>query len=206
MFNLSILMVGVFCLAAYMMGNISPSIILGKVYGIDIRKEGSGNAGTTNALRVLGKKAAVITLLIDVLKGVIAIRLGALVLYRLELPFDGEHMLMIMGLCVVVGHIWPVCFGFKGGKGVATIFGVLLATAPILAFAELGIMALMVLVSRMVSLGAVTGALAFPFLVHFYEPDYLYWGIILAVIVLYKHNANIGRIIKGEESKLGEKK
>ena len=104
---------------AYFIGNISPSILIGKALGIDIKKEGSGNAGTTNALRVLGKKAAVITLIIDIGKGVLAVWLG--------LRFGNETIGMFCALAVFCGHIWPCVYGFKGGKGVATAFGAILA-------------------------------------------------------------------------------
>lgn len=105
-------------LAAYLIGNISPAIILGKLSGVDIKKEGSGNAGTTNVLRVLGKKAAFITLVIDIAKGFLAVRLGMLFGYETG---------AVCAVAVFCGHIWPCFYRFKGGKGVATAFGALLA-------------------------------------------------------------------------------
>lgn len=193
-------------IVSYFMGNISPAILIGRLHGIDIKKEGSGNAGTTNVLRVLGKKAAVATLLIDIFKGVFAVLLGKLIgVYFLE-PELAPYMAMACGLAVFCGHIWPVVFGFKGGKGVATAFGVLMAVSPFLGLAELGIVIVTVVLSRMVSLGSVTAAIAFPFIANYYDPRYLGWGLILALIVLYKHNANISRLVKGEESKISFKK
>lgn len=193
-------------IVSYFMGNISPAILIGRLHGIDIKKEGSGNAGTTNVLRVLGKKAAVATLLIDIFKGVFAVLLGKLIgAYFLE-PELAPYMAMACGLAVFCGHIWPVVFGFKGGKGVATAFGVLMAVSPFLGLAELGIVIVTVVLSRMVSLGSVTAAIAFPFIANYYDPRYLGWGLILALIVLYKHNANISRLVKGEESKISFKK
>ena len=105
-------------LAAYLIGNISPAIILGKISGVDIKKEGSGNAGTTNVLRVLGKKAALITLIVDISKGFLAVRLGMLLGYETG---------AICAVAVFCGHIWPCFYRFKGGKGVATAFGALLS-------------------------------------------------------------------------------
>ncbi|MFV0517984.1 MAG: glycerol-3-phosphate 1-O-acyltransferase PlsY [Aminipila sp.] len=198
-------------IVAYFMGNISPAILIGRMYGIDIKKEGSGNAGTTNVLRVLGKKAAVATLLIDIFKGVFAVLLGRLVGHYLlspesTIPEAALYLTLACGLAVFCGHIWPIAFGFKGGKGVATAFGVLITVSPILGLIELAIVAVVVLVSRMVSLGAVTAALAFPFVANWYDSRYLAWGLLMALIVLYKHNANISRLVKGEESKISFKK
>ncbi|MBN7771926.1 glycerol-3-phosphate 1-O-acyltransferase PlsY [Clostridium aminobutyricum] len=190
---------------SYCMGNISPAIIIGKMHGLDIKKEGSGNAGTTNVLRVLGKKAAVTTLLIDILKGVFAVLLGKVVGAYVA-PEVAHYIAMACGLAVFCGHIWPIVFGFKGGKGVATAFGVLMAISPVMGLSALLIVVVAVAISRMVSLGSILAAVAFPFIAYFYNPDYLLWGAIMALIVLWKHRANIGRLIKGEESKISLKK
>lgn len=192
-------------IVAYFMGNISPAIIIGRMNGLDIKKEGSGNAGTTNVLRVLGKKAAVATLLIDIFKGVFAVFLGKVVGAYL-VPEYTHYIAMVCGLAVFCGHIWPAAFGFKGGKGVATAFGVLMALSPIMGASALLIVVVTVAISRMVSLGAILAAIAFPFIAYFYNPDYLIWGIVMALIVIIKHRANIERLIKGEESKLSFKK
>lgn len=193
-------------LTSYMIGNISPAIILGKIYKTDIRKVGSGNAGTTNVLRTLGKRAASITLLIDVFKGVIPV---LLIRYGFSWYLGdafAENLSIWAGFFVICGHVWPIIFGFKGGKGVATTFGVLMATVPVLGLAELGIMVFTVGITRMVSLGSVIGALAFPLMVSKFYPIYLPWALCLALLVLYKHNENIGRIVRGEESKINFKK
>lgn len=192
-------------IVAYLMGNISPAIIIGRMHGLDIKKEGSGNAGTTNVLRILGKKAAIATLLIDIFKGVFAVFLGKIVSAYI-VPEHTHYIAMACGLAVFCGHIWPVFFGFKGGKGVATAFGVLMALSPIMGASALLIVVVTVAISRMVSLGAILAAIAFPFIAYFYNPDYLLWGIVMALIVLLKHRANIQRLIKGEESKLSFKK
>lgn len=178
-------------LAAYFIGNISPSILMARARGIDIKKEGSGNAGTTNALRVMGKKAGLITLIVDVLKGTLAVMIGGL--------FAGDVGAMICVITVFCGHIWPVFFGFKGGKGVATAFGALLGLNPIMALTVLGVVVIAVLVSKRMSVGSILGAASFPFIAYFMERDFVAFGTVLALIVIIKHRANIVRICKGEE-------
>lgn len=183
---------------AYFLGNISPSILLGRAKGVDIKKEGSGNAGTTNALRVLGKKAAVITLIVDIGKGFAAVQIG----YWLS----GSQAAMFCALAAFIGHIWPLLFKFKGGKGVAVTFGTVLAINWQLALLALGIVALTVLITRMVSMGSVMAAVSFPLISYFLERDFFWFGIVMALIMLYAHRSNIKRIIKGEENKLSFKK
>ena len=181
-------------LSAYLIGNISPAIILGKIKGIDIKKEGSGNAGTTNALRVLGKKAALITLVVDILKGVLAVKFGMLVSYQTA---------TICALAVFCGHIWPCLYRFKGGKGVATAFGALLAINPLMALTALAIVAVGLLVSKRMSVGSLLGALTFPAVCFFMEKDFLPVGCLMAFIILIKHRANIVRLFKGQEPPMG---
>ena len=183
---------------AYLLGNISPSTILAKMAGKDIKKAGSGNAGTTNALRVLGKKAALITLVIDIGKGVVAVLLGGII--------SGPEAAMICAPAVFIGHVWPVLLKFKGGKGVATAFGTLLAVNWQLALICLGIVIVVVVLTRMVSLGSVTAAVCFVVLAHFMEPGFFWPGLVMAVILIFKHRANIGRIIRGEENRISFKK
>ena len=176
---------------SYFLGNISPAILLGRIYGIDIKKEGSGNAGTTNVLRVLGKKAAVITLIIDILKGVAAVLLGKYL--------GGHGIMLICGLAVFCGHIWPVVFKFKGGKGVATALGVLLSTTPVIGLAVLVFALAVIAVSRRVSVGAITCAIIFPVVASLYDRELMIWSITLAIVILIKHRQNIGRLFRGEE-------
>ena len=189
----------IFVTLAYFIGNISPSIILGKIAGVDIKKEGSGNAGTTNALRVLGKKAAVITLLIDVGKGVIAVLLG--------MHFGDYTIGTVCALAVFCGHIWPCLYNFKGGKGVATAFGAITAVNWCVGLLTLGVVAVGLAASQRMSVGSILGALAFPVICWIFEPGFVYIGCVMAVIVVVKHRANIVRLIKGEEPKMfGNKK
>jgi len=183
--------------AAYLMGNISPAILLGRMYGVDIKKEGSGNAGATNVLRVLGKKAAAVTLSIDVLKGVAAVLLGRYL--------GGEGLALVCGIAVFCGHIWPVFFKFKGGKGVATALGVILTTVPVLGAVVLASALVIIAISRRVSVGAITCAVAFPPVVAFYDREMMIWAIALGVIILITHRRNMVRLFKGEEPKLNFK-
>ncbi len=181
-------------IGAYLIGNISPSILLARRQKIDIRNEGSGNAGTTNALRVLGKKAAVITLIIDILKGTIAVLIANYI--------GGGFTAELCTVAVFAGHVWPVIFGFKGGKGVATCFGALMGLNPLLGLSALGVVALGVLVTKRMSAGSIIGALSFPLLAYFLQPTFIITGSIMAAIVVIKHRANIVRMIKGEEPAL----
>ena len=183
---------------AYLLGNISPSIILGKIHGIDIKKEGSGNAGTTNALRVLGKKAALITLVIDIGKGILAVLMGRLI--------GGDAVGYFCALAVFCGHIWPCFYSFKGGKGVATAFGALLSVNWMLGLAALAVVAVGLALTQRMSVGSLLGAITFPILCWLLEPDFIWIGSVMALIVLIKHRANIGRLLRGEEPKMSFKK
>ena len=183
---------------AYFLGNISPAIILGRLNGIDIKKEGSGNAGTTNVLRTLGKKAALITMVVDIMKGVIGVKLG----FLLAGP-TAAYMCAVAAFC---GHIWPALYNFRGGKGVATAFGVITAVNWQLGLAVLAVVAVFVILSKRMSLGSIMGAISFPLLAWFMEPGFIVYGFIMAVIVVVTHRANIGRLIRGEEPKMSFKK
>ena len=183
---------------AYFIGNISPSIILGKMAGVDIKKEGSGNAGTTNALRVLGKKAALITLVIDIGKGVLAVAAGNLI--------GGAETGYLCAIAVFCGHIWPCFYSFKGGKGVATAFGAILAVNWMLRLSALAVVAVGLALTQRMSVGSLLGAITFPLLCWFMEPGFIWIGSLMALIVLIKHGANIKRLIRGEEPKMSFKK
>lgn len=179
---------------AYFIGNISPAIILGKIKGIDIRKEGSGNAGTTNVLRVMGKGPAAITLIADMLKAVIAIKIGYAV---------GGEKIAIAGMvafaAVILGHVFPAIYGFKGGKGVASGLGGAIALDWLSAFAALIIFAIGIGTTKKMSVGSIAAAVAYPFLVWFYAPEFLPVAIPAALFIVYNHIPNIKRIIAGTE-------
>lgn len=182
-------------LIAYFMGNISPSIIMAKARGIDIKQEGSGNAGTTNALRVMGKKAGAITAIVDVLKGTVAVIIGGII--------GGNVVAAWCVLAVFCGHVWPAIYKFKGGKGVATAFGALLGLNWLLAVICLIIVAIVVFTTKRMSAGSIAGAIVFPILAIFMERDFILMGAIMAIIILYKHKDNIIRLARGEEPVMG---
>lgn len=185
-------------IVAYLIGNISPAILIGRAHGIDIKKEGSGNAGTTNVLRVLGKKAAIATLIIDILKGSVAVVLAGVLC--------GNEVAQLCVLAVFAGHVWPIFFKFKGGKGVATAFGALTAYIPLMGLTALLIVAVGVAISRRMSFGSLLGALTFPAVAYFYDKTFVPIGTVLAILILIKHAGNIKRLLNGEEPKLGAKK
>ncbi|HHX68251.1 MAG: glycerol-3-phosphate 1-O-acyltransferase PlsY [Miniphocaeibacter sp.] len=193
---------GIFFLAiiSYFIGNISGGLILSKVlFKKDIREFGSGNTGTTNALRVFGKKIGILTFIIDFLKGIIVAYIGG--------KIYGDIGMFTAGLAVVLGHDWPIVYGFKGGKGIATSFGVLMAISPLHILAVFGVFLIIVAVSRYVSLGSVSVAVLC-ILVGIYfivKKDFFYGGllyIILAVITIFKHRGNIYRLLTGNESRI----
>lgn len=184
-------------LLSYLIGNISPATIIASGMGKDIKKEGSGNAGTTNVLRVLGKKAAAITLVIDIGKGFIATLLSLILL--------DENVAMFGAFFVFIGHVFPVVLGFKGGKGVATAFGAILAINPILALILLAIEASVVIITRYVSLASMITAFSFFPLAFMLERDFCVPGICMAVILVFMHRKNIIRLLNGTENKIFSK-
>lgn len=195
MINISVIIA---LIVAYLLGNISPSILIGKKYGIDIKSQGSGNAGSTNALRVLGRKAGIITFAGDILKGVVAVLIGRYV--------GGETIAMACGILAFCGHVWPVFYKFKGGKGAATALGVITAINPIMGLLVALAVVLIVLITKRVSVASITCSVLFPFMANLYNPEYLWWALIMGVTILYKHKENINRLLKGEEPKMNFKK
>lgn len=199
---------------AYLIGSINFSIIISKkLAGFDVREKGSGNAGTTNMLRSVGKKAAIITLICDILKGVVSIGI-AIVIGRIWNNLNAELLLQIAGIAVVIGHTFPIFFEFKGGKGVATSLGVLLISNWQIGLICLVFALVLMALTRMVSLGSCAAAVLFPVLTLFINEHYIVltngkdgkvyfiYSIILAIIVLYNHRSNIKRILNGTENKL----
>lgn len=181
---------------AYFIGNVSPAYILGKfAANIDIREHGSGNAGTTNVVRVMGTKAGIMVLVADLLKGVLAVWIGRY--------FGGDLLAVLAGLFVVIGHNWPVLLKFKGGKGVATSLGVGLSISPQTALICLGIAIIVILTSKYVSLASLTGIPMWTLLLIVGDSNhlYIYLGIALSVLAIIKHRSNIRRIYNGTENK-----
>lgn len=210
-------------LVSYLIGSISGAIILShRMGGEDIRNEGSGNAGTTNMLRVHGKKAAAFTLLVDVLKGVVAVVIG-IILDNVISPdmangaFESRYILgsmkYIAAVFAVAGHDFPMYFGFKGGKGVATSIGVATVLDWKIGLIVLFAALLIMLTTKYVSLGSVSGAVIYvcAVLTHMaaiknFNVPYLLCAVIIALLIIVKHHANIKRLSVGEENKLSFKK
>ena len=205
----------IIAIVAYLIGSINFSVILSKkMAGFDVREKGSGNAGTTNMLRSVGKKAAALTFLCDVLKGVVSIGI-AWIVGKIANDVDSALLVQIAGILVVVGHTYPIFFGFKGGKGVATSLGVLLMTNWQIGLICLTFAIVIMALSRKVSLGSIGAAILFPILTIFTNSHfiveangfkYLVYSLILAAIVVFNHRENIKRLLNGTENTLSFKK
>lgn len=198
---------------AYLLGSISFSVIISKkMAGFDVRQKGSGNAGTTNVLRSVGKKAAIITLICDVLKGVVAVLVAYLVGLMVK-DLNNSLLIQIAGIAVILGHTFPIFFQFKGGKGIATALGVLLMTNWNIGLICLVFALVLMILTRIVSLGSLAAAVLFPVLVIFMPSqaylvsgNYVIYSIIIAVLVIFNHRANVKRLLNGTENKLDFKK
>ena len=208
----------IMAIIAYLIGSVNFSVIFSKKFaGFDVREKGSGNAGSTNMLRSVGKKAAALTLVCDVLKGVVAIVI-AIIVGNIIQDSNKELLLQIAGIAVVLGHTFPIFFQFKGGKGVATSLGILLMSNWQIGLICLVFALVLMALTRMVSLGSCTAAVLFPVLTLFINDHYtvltegkqgstyLVYSIIMAIIVLFNHRSNIKRILNGTENKLSFKK
>lgn len=204
---------------SYLIGSIPTSLIISKAAkGIDIREHGSGNAGGTNVMRVLGWKHGVLVILLDALKGVLAVIVVARLHYgsipfENATPFDDFTLVQIIaGISAVIGHIWTVFAGFKGGKGIATALGMLLMIVTVDMLIALGVFILVVTFSRYVSLGSLAGAIAVPLtlivrenIFHVDIPNYstlLPFLIFTALLVIFTHRKNVLRLLNGSENKI----
>lgn len=203
---MEIVLIIILTLVAYLLGSIPTSVWVGKGYhGIDIRDYGSGNAGATNTFRVLGTQVGIFVLFLDIVKGITA---ASLVHY---LPFLHEgtdrfvNIQLLFGLVAVIGHIFPVFEQFKGGKGIATLFGMLIGIHYAIALAILGLFIVVLLLTKYVSLSSILAAIAFPLFTIFVfkrdEPLFIAFGIAAAVMVVLTHKKNISRLLNGDESK-----
>ncbi len=205
----------IIAIIAYAIGSINFSVIISrKMAGFDVREKGSGNAGTTNILRTVGKRAAIVTLICDILKGVVAI-LSAWIVGKIAKNADAVLLVQIAGLLVVIGHAFPIFFEFRGGKGVATSLGVLLTINWKIGLICLIFAVVIIAVTRMVSMGSIGAAVLFPILTLFIKEHYIVeatgfkyfvFGILLALLVIFQHRENIKRIKNGTENKLSFKK
>jgi glycerol-3-phosphate acyltransferase PlsY len=219
----------VFAFLAYLAGSINTSVILSKsIYGEDVRDSGSGNAGATNMLRTYGAGIAVLTLICDILKGALFVLLASWLdilftsyfkgypMSDFEISYLFGNLKYIVGIFVVLGHDFPIWFGFRGGKGVATSLGVILALSWQIGLIVLAIALLIMIFSRYVSLGSVIGAVVYPFIVLTYilagdeglsnNTVYLIMAFLLAFLLVIKHHSNIKRLKNGTENKLFAKK
>lgn len=190
----------------YLLGSINTSLVVGKLfYKKDVREYGSGNAGATNTLRTLGKTAALLVVIGDSLKGILACLIGRW-LGREAFPgvYGGEYA---AGIMAVIGHNWPLYFGFRGGKGVMTAFAVVLMFSPRAALICLLLFIVIVALTRYVSLGSIVSGIAFPVVAWLLgEPLMLILtGVLLALLIVFRHSANIKRLLEGNEKKLSFK-
>ena len=204
---------------AYVVGSIPFSFLIARAFsGKDVRREGSGNVGATNVARTAGRMAGVLALLFDLVKGYGAVMLGRWMVGQGGWPFAAgvqpwesrEMWIALAGLIAVLGHMFPVWLGFHGGKGVATAAGVVLALDPRVFAASVLVFAIVILLSRMVSLGSIVTAAAIPLLFRFVAHDAPYWRIVISIgislAVILKHHSNIARLARGTERRLGRKK
>jgi glycerol-3-phosphate acyltransferase PlsY len=196
----------ILAIVAYLLGSIPSSVWVGKAYfGVDVRDYGSGNAGATNTFRVLGKQIGVIVLFMDIVKGVTAASLVHYLSFVSQGTEQFINLQLLFGLLAVVGHIFPVFENFKGGKGIATLFGMLIGIHYVLALACVGLFVIVLLLTKYVSLSSILAAIAFPILTIFVfkrdEPLLIAFGIAAAVLVVLTHKKNITRLLNGEESK-----
>lgn len=197
---------------AYAIGSVNFSVIFSKKFaGFDVREKGSGNAGTTNMLRSVGKGLAALTLICDILKGIVSI-LISIGIGKIAKEVKPEILVQIAGIFAILGHTFPVYFGFKGGKGIATSLGILLLVNWQIGLICLVFALVLMILTRMVSLGSIMTAILFPILTIFITENYIVsgnyiiFGIIMAAIVIFNHRANIKRIYNGEENRIGAKK
>lgn len=195
-----------YLILAYMIGSIPTAVWVGKLfYGIDVREFGSGNAGATNTFRVLGKKAGIPVLIIDVLKGYLAVCLSFIIV---STPNSDSfiNLQIALGVSALIGHIFPVFAGFRGGKGVATLLGVVLGILPLVASIAIIVFLVVLFLFRYVSLASMCAGLSFPIILFIiYKPvniTHLLFSIVVAFLLIITHKKNISRLLQKKESKV----
>ena len=194
-------------LLSYLIGSIPTSVWVSKYFfGVDIRDYGSGNAGATNTYRVLGSRWGTFVMVVDVLKGLIATSLFLLIPYYMHDEWDRTNLMIGLGLAAVVGHIFPIFADFKGGKGVATLLGMVIAIQPLVAVCCVGVFLLVLYLTRFVSLSSILASISFAVFILFIfnerETLYRIFAVAVALMVMLTHQKNINRIFKGTESKV----
>ena len=194
-------------IVAYLIGSIPTALMVSrKFFGVDIRDYGSGNMGATNTFRVLGKKYGSMVMVVDILKGMLAVGLFNFLPYYLSNESERTIFMLALGISAVIGHIFPIYANFKGGKGVATLFGMILAIQPIIAISCVGVFLVVLFLTRYVSLSSMLGAVMLPICVLWIWNDdvvlYRVFAILVAAMVIATHQKNIGRILRGVESRV----
>ena len=192
---------------AYFIGSIPTALIISKkFFGVDIRDYGSGNMGATNTFRVLGSKYGTIVMIFDILKGMFAVALYNFLPYYHTNEWDRTNLMVGLGLAAVMGHIFPVFAQFKGGKGVATLFGMLLAVQPIIAISCVGVFLLVLFLTRYVSLSSILAGIFLPICVLWIWNDdvliYRIFAVLVACLIILTHQKNIIKIVRGNESRV----
>jgi glycerol-3-phosphate acyltransferase PlsY len=194
-------------LLAYLIGSIPTSLIVSRTqFNIDIRDYGSGNAGATNTFRVLGSRWGTIVMIFDMLKGLVAAKMALLLPFYHQNEFELTNFQIGLGLAAVLGHIFPIWAEFRGGKGVATLFGLIIAVSPWTALSCSGVFLLVLFLTRFVSLSSILASLAFPvFILVIFNVDniaYRIFAIAVALLVIMTHQKNISRLLSGSENKV----
>jgi glycerol-3-phosphate acyltransferase PlsY len=195
----------IFCVSSYLLGSIPTSVWVGKwFYNIDVREHGSKNAGATNTLRVLGAKAAIPVFIFDVFKGFIFAFIAHFHLRSFPVTIDTYLFPIIIGFCAVIGHIYPLYAGFRGGKGVATLLGMTLGIATIPSLLSFAVFIIVFIASKYVSLGSLSAGLLFPvftFLFEDYSLSLILFSVFAVLLLFYTHRKNIKRLLNGTETK-----
>ncbi|UEG49128.1 glycerol-3-phosphate 1-O-acyltransferase PlsY [Ferruginibacter lapsinanis] len=192
---------------AYLIGSIPTALIISKsFFGVDIRNYGSGNMGATNTFRVLGSKYGTIVMIFDIGKGMLAVALYNFLPHYLHNDWDKTNLMVGLGLASVLGHIFPIFAQFKGGKGVATLFGMILAVQPVIAISCVSVFLLVLFLTRYVSLSSILAGLSLPICVLWIWNDdvtiYRIFAVLVAVLIVLTHQKNIVKILRGNESRV----
>jgi len=195
-----------FLAEGYFLGSIPSAVWIGIfLFGKDVRQHGSGNAGATNTFRVLGKPAGIIVLSLDILKGFLAVKIPYMLGIGFGYPGGVEDFSIVCGIMAVLGHLYPAFAGFKGGKGVATALGIMLAAAPLAILPSVAVFLMVWLLSSYVSLASISAAVCFPLILFiFFKPDGLVLSItalIVPLLIVYTHRTNLVKLLKGTENK-----
>jgi glycerol-3-phosphate acyltransferase PlsY len=194
-------------LFAYALGSLPSAVWIGRIfYGVDVREFGSGNAGATNTFRVLGKRAGIPVLILDILKGWVAVNMTFYLLDDAPGSEPYVNMQIVLGIAALMGHVFPIFAGFRGGKGIATLLGIMLAIQPAASSLAIAVFLLVFVASGYVSLGSMTAGFSFPFIIMVFfnnnvNPSLVIFSFLVAILILVTHQKNIERLIKKQESK-----